>query len=84
MPLFLLSLLSWFKSKFFNVKTILFTGLGLLITIRMLWLKLQVNKKNKQLKKLGNIFEAQKELEELENKKKTIQSGKPLKNRFPK
>ena len=72
------------KSKFFNLKTILFTGLGLLLTIRLLWLKLQVSKKDKQLRKLGNIFKAQKELDILETEKKLIQIGKRLSNRFPK
>ena len=77
------ALVLYLKSKFLNLKTILFTGLGLFLTIRLLWLKLQVNKKDKQLRKLGNIFKAQKELDKLEEQKKTIQQGKSLKNRFP-
>lgn len=84
MPIFLLPILTWLKSKFFNLKAILFTTFGILIALRYWYLKFQLERKEQKIKKYEGYFKTNKVLDDLVNEKKKVQPGQSLKDRFPK
>ncbi len=76
----------YLKSRFLNIKTILLTGLGLIITIKLLWLQLKVNRKEKQLQKYKDAFKVSEGLKDLNKKKEELNNkyNRRLRERFPK
>ena len=77
------ALVLYLKSKFLNLKTILISILGLFVIIKVLWVKHQLKKQLKQLRKFKNYTSSSQQLDKLKKEKEQIKEGKSLKDRFP-